>query len=64
MGYNLPFDRHDWIVDRCGEEIRYIIDFYSGGSQGISFFLDVRPAPNLKGIKERVTRFLATGELW
>ena len=24
----LPFDRHDWYVDRCGEEIRYVIDFY------------------------------------
>jgi hypothetical protein len=21
-------DRHDWIVDRCGKEIRYIIDYY------------------------------------
>lgn len=25
---NRPFDRHDWYIDRCGEEIRYIIDFY------------------------------------
>ena len=25
----LPFDRHDWIVDRCGTEHRYIIDYYS-----------------------------------
>jgi hypothetical protein len=23
-----PFDRHDWIVDRCGREVRYVIDFY------------------------------------
>lgn len=23
-----PFDRHDWVVDRCGREVRYIIDFY------------------------------------
>lgn len=22
LGYKLPFDRHDWIVDRCGEEVR------------------------------------------
>ncbi|CAB1441403.1 unnamed protein product [Pleuronectes platessa] len=21
MGYELPFDRHDWIVDRCGKEV-------------------------------------------
>jgi hypothetical protein len=24
----MPFDRHDWIVDRCGREVRYVIDFY------------------------------------
>ena len=23
-----PFDRHDWTVDRCGQEVRYIIDYY------------------------------------
>ena len=28
FGGGLPFDRHDWIVDRCGQEVRYIIDFY------------------------------------
>ena len=28
MGYKGPFDRHDWIVDRCGTEVRYIIDYY------------------------------------
>ena len=49
MGYKKPFDRHDWIVDRCGKKVRYIIDFYEGqknksnrGKQG--FFLDTRPA--------------------
>ena len=30
LGYELPFDRHDWIVDRCGKEVRYIIDYYDG----------------------------------
>lgn len=30
MGYTAPFDRHDWIVDRCGDHHRYIIDFYAG----------------------------------
>eukprot|EP00735_Rhodelphis_limneticus_P009344 TRINITY_DN2701_c0_g1::TRINITY_DN2701_c0_g1_i2::g.25928::m.25928 TRINITY_DN2701_c0_g1::TRINITY_DN2701_c0_g1_i2::g.25928 ORF type:complete len:252 (+),score=-4.05,sp/Q5F339/CCHL_CHICK/49.77/4e-60,Cyto_heme_lyase/PF01265.12/3.2e-72 TRINITY_DN2701_c0_g1_i2:18-773(+) len=30
FGYTAPFDRHDWIVDRCGQEVRYIIDFYPG----------------------------------
>jgi len=28
LGYPLPFDRHDWIVDRCGTEVRYVIDYY------------------------------------
>jgi cytochrome c heme-lyase len=23
-----PFDRHDWTVDRCGKEVRYVIDYY------------------------------------
>ena len=23
LGYKLPFDRHDWIVDRCGREVRH-----------------------------------------
>lgn len=27
-----PFDRHDWIVDRGGKEIRYIIDYYNDES--------------------------------
>jgi hypothetical protein len=28
LGHIPPFDRHDWIVDRYGKEIRYIIDYY------------------------------------
>lgn len=28
LGGPLPFDRHDWYVDRCGTEVRYVIDFY------------------------------------
>jgi len=28
VGGPVPFDRHDWWVDRCGKEVRYIIDFY------------------------------------
>ena len=45
--YELPFDRHDWIVDRCGKDVRYVIDYYSGGNvkQNYTFaILDVRPA--------------------
>ena len=31
LGYQAPFDRHDWVVERCnGEQIEYVIDFYQG----------------------------------
>lgn len=47
LGYELPFDRHDWIVDRCGKEVHYVIDYYEGdidGETGKFALLDVRPA--------------------
>ena len=47
MGYELPFDRHDWIVDRCGTNVRYVIDYYDGGQVNEKYtfaLLDVRPA--------------------
>ncbi|TRY74690.1 hypothetical protein TCAL_08373 [Tigriopus californicus] len=48
MGYEMPFDRHDWLVDRCGREVRYIIDYYDGGDVSPTdhkfAILDVRPA--------------------
>jgi len=49
MGYQMPFDRHDWIIDRCGTEVRYIIDYYDGAGDHIHSSdklaaLDVRPA--------------------
>ncbi|KAJ1648034.1 holocytochrome c synthase [Coemansia asiatica] len=42
----LPFDRHDWYVDRCGKQVRYVIDYYEGHAQGDTpaFNLVVRPA--------------------
>lgn len=50
LGFKPPFDRHDWMIDRCGTQVRYIIDFYSG--QGpLAFYLDVRPAPSWQGFK-------------
>lgn len=52
MGYELPFDRHDWIVDRCGKEVRYVIDYYDGGSPDDKYrfaLLDVRPALDSPG---------------
>lgn len=45
--YPLPFDRHDWIVDRCGTHVRYVIDYYDGGNVDETHkfaILDVRPA--------------------
>ncbi|TGO45224.1 hypothetical protein BCON_0411g00070 [Botryotinia convoluta] len=59
LGYTAPFDRHDWVVDRCGKRVDYIIDFYTGkaspdGSGKLNFFLDVRPKLNtLEGWKMR-----------
>lgn len=47
LGYELPFDRHDWIVDRNGKEVRYIIDYYDGGAVDAKYqfaIIDVRPA--------------------
>ncbi|XP_041357260.1 holocytochrome c-type synthase-like [Gigantopelta aegis] len=58
LGYSLPFDRHDWIIDRCGKDVRYIIDYYDGGevdSQYKFTILDVRPAfDSFGGIWDRM----------
>ena len=54
FGSSKPFDRHDWLIDRCGTEVEYVIDFYSGEGEP-SFFLDVRPKLNSwEGIKLRL----------
>ncbi|KAI1262290.1 cytochrome c/c1 heme-lyase [Xylariaceae sp. FL1019] len=63
LGYQAPFDRHDWVVDRCGKEIEYVIDFYAGrkGSPDgkLSFYLDVRPKLNSwDGVKMRAAKFV------
>ncbi|GMF24756.1 unnamed protein product [Phytophthora fragariaefolia] len=54
----LPFDRHDWIVDRDGKDVRYVIDFYSGQPEPgrpLSVYLDVRPAlDSLESVVDRV----------
>uniref|UniRef100_A0A914HHX4 Holocytochrome c-type synthase n=1 Tax=Globodera rostochiensis TaxID=31243 RepID=A0A914HHX4_GLORO len=48
LGYQLPFDRHNWLVDRCGQEVAYIIDYYDVGKVDpdtqLFAHLDVRPA--------------------
>ncbi|KAJ2777708.1 Cytochrome c1 heme lyase, partial [Coemansia javaensis] len=61
VGYQRPFDRHDWTVDRCGTPVRYIIDFYVGRQNpndphSPSFFIDVRPALTIGGAWDRVRR--------
>ena len=60
LGYAAPFDRHDWVVDRCGREVRYIIDFYEGhegeggpvvpgGAKAAAIHIDARPALDSPG---------------
>ena len=60
MGYQRPFDRHDWVVDRCGKRVEYVIDFYKGkedGGRGLGFYLDVRPkVQSWEGVRIRVAR--------
>lgn len=61
LGYTAPFDRHDWVVDRCGKRVEYVIDFYAGrpdkGEGKVNFYLDVRPKVNSwEGIKMRALR--------
>ncbi|GAB7330105.1 hypothetical protein MBLNU13_g01788t1 [Cladosporium sp. NU13] len=64
IGYALPFDRHDWVVDRCGKHVDYVIDFYSGKGEGLmgkglNFYLDVRPKLNSwEGVRMRASRIL------
>lgn len=55
-----PFDRHDWYVNRCGKEVKYVIDYYSfetpdpvTGETSIDYFIDARPAPTIAGMFDR-----------
>ncbi|KAL8456094.1 hypothetical protein Emag_000087 [Eimeria magna] len=54
------FDRHDWYVDRCGKQVRYIIDFYDDPQAGneAEVYVHARPAPfdsleNFKDVEGR-----------
>jgi len=63
LGYTAPFDRHDWIVDRCGTQVEYIIDFYKGSDKNangrLNFYLDVRPKLNSwEGWKMRAAKLV------
>lgn len=57
MGGPLPFDRHDWWVDRCGSEVRYVIDFYFDDDRaGSPEAFEVRVRPALDGPTAAVDR--------
>ncbi|KAJ1680043.1 holocytochrome c synthase [Spiromyces aspiralis] len=52
-----PFDRHDWYIDRCGKQVRYIIDYYEAEPEGDmpAFSLDIRPAlDSVEALRSRV----------
>ena len=58
VGGGKPFDRHDWYIDRCGREVRYVIDYYfnedKAGQPG-QFDLVVRPAADtFESVLDRV----------
>jgi cytochrome c heme-lyase len=71
FGYPLPFDRHDWSVERSdGSVVRYIIDYYHDGTKPDakvvkmddehavrSILVDVRPAAD--GAEAVAARFVA-----
>ena len=53
----MPFDRHDWHVDRCGEPVRYVVDFYDGApsaSHAVSIHIDARPELTWRGLLDRL----------
>lgn len=54
-GYPRPFDRHDWIVDRCGlAEARYVIDYYFHENSVEPIEIHVRPAvDSLSAVHDR-----------
>jgi len=58
LGYKPPFDRHDWVVNRCGKEVRYLIDFYHGRPtplKPVAMYIDARPAADdLSGVVDRL----------
>lgn len=71
FGSEPPFDRHDWYVSRRlpdgqTKEIRYVIDYYSGGLQATGepvFYLDIRPAlDSPTAAAERAMRW--GGDVW
>jgi len=61
----LPFDRHDWIIDRCGKPVKYVIDYYAedlGPEEVPNIFIDVRPALTIGGAIDRLR--LSFNKFW
>lgn len=63
FGKDLPFDRHDWTVNRNGTQVDYVIDFYTTKpereGEEPKFFMDVRPKLNsFEGVRMRLYRAL------
>mmetsp|Transcript_9957 Transcript_9957/g.26363 ORF Transcript_9957/g.26363 Transcript_9957/m.26363 type:complete len:219 (-) Transcript_9957:98-754(-) len=57
FGRSPPFDRHDWHVDRCGTQVRYLVDFYDGKqspTHPVSIHIDARPELSFGGVKDRL----------
>ncbi|EAN33068.1 Cytochrome c1 heme lyase [Theileria parva strain Muguga] len=55
--YEKPFDRHDWYVDRCGREVRYVLDYYDDPKSAnyLQVYIDVRPAlDNFQNLYDRI----------
>jgi cytochrome c heme-lyase len=46
LGYSLPFDRHDWIIESNGTDVRYVIDFYKGSTDKIVSEASENPEKN------------------
>ena len=58
-GYVMPFDRHEWTIDRCGRGLyKYHVDFYDGAASDsgkVSIYLDVRPSLETpSGVLDRI----------
>lgn len=56
LGHPLPFDRHDWMVERGdGTVVRYVLDYYYDDEGDTSLLVDVRPAADtMDNIYQRV----------
>ena len=61
LGYDKPFDRHDWTVNRCGTDVVYIIDYYAQTNRH-GFHIDARPALTPSGLFDRVR--IAARHVW